>query len=111
MNRTEKENTNEQLKQVGLTLSRISNKTKMRDFNRKRDLSVIAKEPLTNVPSRRKSKAGKKTARIMRNKHSLSMLDMGAPARHFPVPAFNDERTKVLFSAYKRRLENRKDRK
>lgn len=104
------QNENEQLKQIGLAISRISNKTKMRDFNRLQALSVIAKEPLINAPSRRKSKAGKKTARMMRNKHSLSMLDMGAPARHFPVPAFNDERTKILFSAYKRRIENRKDR-
>lgn len=58
------------------------------------------------IPTRRRAKEAKKSfRRIARASQADSMLNMGAPAGHKPVPLVADARTKVLLASHARRRE------
>lgn len=56
-------------------------------------------------PGQRSRAAEQRTAakRMTRAAHKESMMNMGAPARHVPLPRFPSERERVLFAAHERR--------
>jgi len=66
-------------------------------------LRELAKLPPNKLVRRVDAKRGKQVTQRMRKAASLSMLDMGAPRRHMPLPRYPDERTKQLFTAYDKR--------
>lgn len=66
-------------------------------------LRELARLPSNKLVRRIDAKRGKIVVRRMRKQSSMSMLDMGQPARHQPLPRFPDERTKSLFNAYEKR--------
>lgn len=60
-----------------------------------------APEPGQRSRAAEQRAASKKLTRATRGK--LSMMNMGAPARHVPLPRFPSERERVLFAAHERR--------
>jgi len=68
--------------------------------------SEMAQTPFLAIPTRRRAKEAKKSfRRIARVSQASSMLNMGAPAGHQPVPLVNDSKTKTLLAAHARRRE------
>jgi hypothetical protein len=72
---------------------------------------VFRRTKTDTIPTRRRAKAGKLGNRIERNKTSESMLVAKHPRGFSPLPKFNDERTKVLFTNYSNRVKDKQDRK
>ena len=63
----------------------------------------------TRNPTRKKAKLNRKAFKqAIKASQPLSMLNMGKPPKHKPVPYFAGERDKRLFSAWKKRLESGK---
>lgn len=56
-------------------------------------------------PGQRSRAAEQRTAakKMTRAAHKQSMMNMGAPARHVPLPRFPSERERALFAAHERR--------
>lgn len=63
---------------------------------------VIAQAP---EPGQRSRASEQRTAakKMTRASHKQSMMNMGAHARHVPLPRFPSERERVLFAAHERR--------
>lgn len=60
--------------------------------------------PLTLIPRRSAVKEQKSAAkRMTRERQSSSMMNMGQPVRHIPLPRFPSERERMLFAAHERR--------
>lgn len=97
------------LKTLGLSLTRQLNLAKRQKWLLEQKQARELREPLVNVPSKARAKAGRIVARKLRQRNSLSMMDMGAPVGHKMPPA--DERTSQLFAAYRRRQENKQTNK
>lgn len=94
-------------RRIGLALAGSISRQRINEIRHKQELTELSSGPLTQLVTRRRAKAGKKTAMKQRREHSQSMLNMPAPKDHQLVPYLTDERAKTLFRAHHKRLEIR----
>lgn len=94
-------------RRIGLALAGHISRQKIAVVKHRQELELLSAGPLTQLVTRRKAKAGKKSAMKMRREHSQSMLDMPAPKEHQLVPYLTGEKEKTLFRAHHKRLEIR----
>lgn len=70
------------------------------------DKAVLAVEIAMAPEPGQRSRAGEQRSaarKAIRKAHRESMMNMGAPKHHIPLPRFPSEREKVMFAAHERR--------